>query len=62
MVVIGIFTAGLYYNAGRKDYTNLVNWNTISGYIFLMSVSIITEAMTSVALVFPQERNIFLKE
>jgi len=62
MLIIALFTGGLYFNAGGKDYTDTVNWNTISGYIFFMSIAIVTESKTSVALVFPQERNVFLKE
>jgi len=58
---MAIFTGGLYFSAGRSDYTDKLQWNTIAGYMFFTVVDIFFQAMTPVALVFPSERVVFLK-
>lgn len=39
-----------------------INWNTIAGYLFFISLDILFQSMMPLALVFPQERSVFLKE
>lgn len=62
IIYLTIYIGGLYFNTGRKDYTDPINWTTISGYFFFISLDILFQAMMPLALVFPTERSVFLKE
>lgn len=62
IIFMAIFTGGLYFNVGNKDYTEPISWSTVTGYFFFIGVDLVTQAMTPVALVFPSERVVFLKE
>jgi ATP-binding cassette, subfamily G (WHITE), eye pigment precursor transporter len=62
ILYLTIFIGGLYFNVGRKDYTDIINWNTIAGYLFFVTIDILFQSMMPIALVFPTERSVFLKE
>jgi ATP-binding cassette, subfamily G (WHITE), eye pigment precursor transporter len=62
IIYLTIYMGGLYFNAGRTDYTNPLNWNTIAGFLFFIILDILFQAMVPIALVFPSERAVFLKE
>lgn len=34
VIFMAVFTGGLYFNAGRYDYTDTLRWNTITGFLF----------------------------
>jgi ABC-type multidrug transport system permease subunit len=59
---MSIYTGGLYFNDGRADYTNIIQWYAISGYLFFVSMDLFMQAMMPVTITFPQERLVFLKE
>lgn len=62
VIYLTVYIGGLFFNAGKKDYMDPINWNTISGYLFFISLDILIQAMMPIALVFPSERSVFLKE
>ena len=62
IIYLTIYIGGLYFNAGRKDYTNILNWNTIAGFFFFIVLDVLFQGLVPLALVFPTERAVFLKE
>lgn len=54
VIILTIYIGGLYFNAGRKDYTDPINWNTIAGFFFFITLDILFQAMMPIALVFPK--------
>ena len=62
ILYLTVYIGGLFFNAGKKDYTDPINWNTIAGYLFFITLDILIQAMMPIALVFPSERSVFLKE
>lgn len=59
---MGIFIGGLYYQVGSTDYSQVANWNSISGFMFFINIAFFFLAMTPVALAFPRERPVFKEE
>lgn len=59
---MSIYTGGLYFNAGRQDYTSIIPWYAITGYLFFVSMDLFMQAMMPVTITFPLERIVFLKE
>jgi ABC-type multidrug transport system ATPase subunit len=53
VIFMSIYTGGLYFNAGRKDYTNTINWYAIIGYMFFVAMDLYMQAMIPVAITFP---------
>lgn len=53
LIFMAVFTGGLYFDAGRYDYTDVLRWNTITGYLFFALIDLFFQAMMPVALVFP---------
>lgn len=60
-VFLGIYTGGLYFNAGKKDYTDPIGWSTMVGYFFFIAISFMMGSLSPVTLVFPTEKEVFLK-
>jgi ATP-binding cassette subfamily G (WHITE) protein 2 len=61
-IFLALYTGGLYFNSGNGDYTNNITWSTMSGYFFFLSIACVMGSLSPVALVFPSEREVFLKE
>ena len=59
---MGIFIGGLYYQVGSTDYSQVANWNSISGFMFFINLAFLVSSMIPMALVFPKERPVFIKE
>jgi hypothetical protein len=62
VIFISIYTGGLYFNAGKADYTGVIQWHAITGYLFFLSMDLFMQAMMPVTITFPAERLVFLKE
>ena len=62
MIFIAVLLGGLYWKIGTRDYTNLTYWNAITGCFFFATMDIFFQSTMPVALVFPLERLVFLKE
>ncbi len=61
-IFLAIYTGGLYFNAGKQSYTETVSWYSIVGYFFFLSISHMMASLSPVTLVFPSEKEVFLKE
>jgi len=53
ILFMSIYTGGLYFSAGRVDYTNSINWFAITGYLFFISMDLFMQSLMPVALTFP---------
>ena len=53
--------AGVFAGFGGS-YTDPTDWSNRSGYLFFLSVAAVLNEINSVALTFPGEREVFLKE
>jgi ABC-type multidrug transport system permease subunit len=60
-IVLSIYVGGLFCKF-QSDYTNSINWHALTGFFFFLSINSVFISLTPVTLLFPQERNIFLKE
>ena len=58
---MGLYVGGVYWGAGREDYTVQIQWLAIAGFFFFMAITSLMSALAPVALVFPMERAVFLK-
>jgi hypothetical protein len=52
-IFLSLFIGGLYFNIGTRDYTNIQNWYSITGFLFFMCISGIMSALAPVTLTFP---------
>lgn len=60
-VVLFIYASGLY-SKFRDDYTDRINWSSVTGFFFFLALNGVFIAMVPVTLVFPKDRDVFLKE
>lgn len=60
-IFISLFTAGVYYRF-TGEYIDNTNWKAVTGFYFFISIGLLMSSLTPVELVFPTERNVFLKE
>jgi hypothetical protein len=61
-IFLAIYTGGVYFGAGRKNYEDVINWQTMVGYFFFLAISCMMSTLSPISLVFPLERDVFLKE
>jgi len=50
---LGVYVGGLYFNAGRQDYTTYTEWMSITGYLFFLCISHMMASLSPVTLIFP---------
>lgn len=60
-IVLFIYVSGLYCKF-KEDYTAKINWSSITGFFFFLALNGVFIAMVPVTLVFPKDRDVFLKE
>lgn len=60
-VFIGIYAGGLYYQF-TGEYKSDTNWRALTGFFFFLTINLLMLALAPVELVFPVERNVFVKE
>ena len=53
LVTLTLYVGGLYFSAGKKDYTDRARWNTIAGFLFFITIDVLFETLVPVTLVFP---------
>jgi ABC-type multidrug transport system permease subunit len=58
---MAIYTGGLYCKFSG-DYIGQISWYSYTGFFFFMSINIMMMALVPVELIFPLEREVFLKE
>lgn len=61
-VFIVIFAGGLCCNIGKRDLTDQINWHAITGFFFFLSINGLNNSLNPTSMIFPLERNVFLKE
>jgi ATP-binding cassette, subfamily G (WHITE), eye pigment precursor transporter len=60
-IVLAIYIGGLYCKFSG-NYKDTITWHALTGFFFFLSINSVFMALTPVALTFPQERNVFIKE
>jgi ABC-type multidrug transport system permease subunit len=61
-IFMGLFIGGLFFDIGTNDYTNINYWQSITGFLFFLTINAFFMALTPVSLTFPLDREIFFKE
>lgn len=54
VLFMALYTGGVYYQMGKKDYTDHQSWLSISGFFFCVSFASVAMSIPPVALTFPQ--------
>ncbi len=60
-IFVSLFIGGLFFGIGKNDYTNKHFWNSITGFLFFMTISCLMSFLSPVTLTFPAEREVFFK-
>lgn len=55
-IFVSLLVGGLFFGIGKKDYTNYLDWLSITGFLFFMTISGLMAFLSPVALTFPAER------
>jgi hypothetical protein len=50
---LALFTGGLFFEIGTKDYTVQTYWYSITGFLFFVTIFALMGALTPVVLTFP---------
>jgi len=61
-IFMALFVGGLFFDIGTKDYTQSTYWQSITGFLFFLTMNSLLVALSPLTLAFPLERNVFLKE
>lgn len=59
---MALFIGGLFFDIGTKDYTQRINWQSITGFLFFMTINSMMMTLSPITLAFPLERDVFFKE
>ena len=59
---MALFVGGLFFDIGTQDYTNRNYWNSITGFLFFMTINSMMMTLSPITLTFPLERDVFFKE
>lgn len=60
-IVLALYIGGLFCKFG-PNYTDPIAFHALTGFFCFLSVNSVFIALTPIALLFPQERTVFLKE
>lgn len=61
VIILTIYVSGLFCKF-EEDFTNNTNWRAVTGFFFFFTINSVFIALTPITLIFPTERNVFLKE
>jgi len=61
-IFMALFVGGLYFNIGKKDYTQMTSWQSITGFLFFLTINSMMMTLSPITLAFPLERDVFFKE
>lgn len=59
---MGVYVGGVYFGAGHDMETSPAAANAMIGFMFFISIGSLMMMLSPVTLVFPTEREVFLKE
>jgi hypothetical protein len=60
-VFLAIYTGGLYCQFSG-EYVSEINWYKYTGFFFFIAINFMMMSLVPVELIFPLERDVFLKE
>ncbi len=60
-IFMALFVGGLFFDIGTHDYTNKFYWNSITGFLFFLTINSMMMALSPISLTFPLERDVFFK-
>lgn len=60
-IFMAIYAGGLFFGVAQ-NYLSISGWSGLLGFSFFLGANSLMLSMGPVAIVFPQERNVFLKE
>lgn len=53
-IFLSLFVGGIYFDIGKNGpYTNQQVWNTLTGFLFFMTISSLMTALSPVTITFP---------
>ncbi len=55
-IFIALFVGGMYFNMGKNDYTDTHNWYSITGLLFFLTITSMTQVLSPISLTFPADR------
>lgn len=61
-IFMALIIGGIFFDAGTKDYTQMTSWQTITGFLFFMTINSLMMTLSPITLTFPLERDVFFKE
>lgn len=60
-IFMALFVGGLFFDIGTKDYTQRTNWQSITGFLFFLTINSMMMTLSPISLAFPLERDVFFK-
>ena len=60
-IFMALIIGGIYFDVGTKDYTQRTNWQSITGFLFFMTINAFMTTLGPITLSFPLERDVFFK-
>lgn len=61
-IFMALYVGGLFFDIGTNDYTKRVFWNSITGFLFFLTINSLMMTLSPITLTFPLERDVFFKE
>ena len=61
-IFLSIYSGGIFFDIGTRDYSNRSVWSSITGFLFFMTISALMSTLSPITLTFPNERDVFFKE
>lgn len=52
-IFMALFVGGIYFDIGTKDYTDRNYWNSITGFLFFLSINSMMMTLSPLTLTFP---------
>ncbi len=52
-IFLSLFAGGLFFGAGKKDFTNPSDWQYIAGALFFLGINAFTISLSPVTITFP---------
>lgn len=61
-IFMALFVGGLFFDIGTRDYKYQNYWNSITGFLFFLTINSLMMTLSPITLTFPLERDVFFKE
>lgn len=52
-IFMALFVGGLFFDIGLKDYTQRTNWQSITGFLFFLTINSMMMTLSPITLTFP---------